>query len=102
MIGIAYDLQVFFNESFMNESGYGIKNDLCFQIIENSIQPFELLGVFGKEIKRKSFVLPAFQVPDQQIKLTIESGLFFCMKFYFKLIAGSRTLIAELYYMLCF
>ena len=50
VIGVANHFQVFINKPFMNGSRDGNNINLCFQVCEDHVQPFQLFGVIGKQI----------------------------------------------------
>src|SRR5215510_2403445 len=93
VIGIANDLQIFINKTFMDRRSDRIKNDPGIQIIEYGAKTFKLLWIFCKNVKLKFFILPAFQIFYQQIKLAVKCRLLFSMKFYFELIISRRSLV---------
>src|SRR5688572_1572752 len=68
----------------MNGSSDRIESDLFFKVFEDGVQSFKLLWIFGKEADIKMFSFPAFQIPDQQIKLPVKSRLLFGVKTYFQ------------------
>src|SRR5690606_39281269 len=50
VIGIANQLQIFINKSFVNGFRNRVKYNSRIQIVENSLQSFELSWVFSKEV----------------------------------------------------
>ena len=76
VIGITEQLEIFINKSFMNGSGNGIKNHFRFEVVENTLHPFQLPWIFRKNEQLEFFGFPAFQVTDQQVKLPVEGRLF--------------------------
>ena len=49
VIGIANQLQIIINKSFMNGNGDRGKNNFCFKVCENAVQPFQLFWIIGKD-----------------------------------------------------
>src|SRR5690242_7755279 len=78
VISIANKFNILVDKSFVNGSDDGVKNYFsfptgsCREVIENALESFKLAGIFCKQKNAELFRFPAFQIPDQQIKLAIE------------------------------
>jgi hypothetical protein len=78
VICITNYFKVIINKTFVNRNCNGSNLYLCFQVVENNVQPFQLPWIFGKYENIVLFFFIILQVPDQQVELPVESGLFLC------------------------
>ncbi len=56
----------------MDGCGDRLKDDVCLEVLKNAIEPFQLFGIFRKQVKGKAFGLPGLQILDQQIELPVK------------------------------
>ena len=60
----------------MYTGGYRCKLDVCLQICKNTIEPFQLPGLFRKQVDLIFFLFKCFKILDEQVKVPVEGGLF--------------------------
>jgi hypothetical protein len=59
VVSITNDLQIFINKTLMYGRGNGIKYELGFQVIENTLHPFQLPRILCKNEKLKLSGFPS-------------------------------------------
>ncbi|WP_207748780.1 hypothetical protein, partial [Clostridioides difficile] len=72
VIGIANCFEVFVDEAFMNARHHRHKLYIGIEVIENTVQSFQLPGLFGKNVYAEPGRLMRFEITDEQIELPVE------------------------------
>src|SRR5579863_4094410 len=81
VIRVTDDLQVLFDESFVDGVRDRMKGYFRLQVLKNGTQPFQLARILRKEAKGILLVLPRLEILYQKVKLTVEGRLGAGMEF---------------------